>query len=249
MNINSLSKEEKFALFYGILLGDGCLSHYFGKDKKEYFTVTITGHNPDDLPFYKEVIAPLLFSFGRRSASIKRRKDCNAIEFNFSNKSIFAKVASYGFPVGKKGAKLFIPKEFYEKGLVGFVVAGFVATDGSLVLTKNPNKYYPRVEGNGICRVLIKEITDYLVSQGLFGKFYRSKRRQGSNFGYGAKLPWRFQFNGKKNLILFNEKIGFANPKHYRKFLNFLRYDEEYDKNIRGTPCIEHYRIRNKVKL
>ncbi|MCX6750669.1 MAG: hypothetical protein NTZ83_04385, partial [Candidatus Pacearchaeota archaeon] len=74
--------------------------------------------------------------------------------------------------------------------------------------------------------------------------------------GIDFNSPWknpqrkyRFQFNGKKNLLLFNERIGFVNPKHSLKFDNFLKYDKEYDENIRGIPSSKHYLIRNKVKL
>ena len=42
-NLNSLNDEEKFALFYGIMLGDGCLSYYGTKEKVNRFTIAITG--------------------------------------------------------------------------------------------------------------------------------------------------------------------------------------------------------------
>jgi len=33
MDVQNMSKEERFALFYGIMLGDGCLSLVYGKKK------------------------------------------------------------------------------------------------------------------------------------------------------------------------------------------------------------------------
>ena len=156
-NISSLNNDEKFALFYGIMLGDGCLSKYVVKDKREIFTICITGCAKDDRPFYEQVITPLLRSFGRRSITIKEREGCGAIEFNFPDNILFERVKSHGFPIGKKGPSIVIPKYFYDNNLVRFVVVGFMATDGSLVLTRNPNKYYPRIEGNvpGAARVLL----------------------------------------------------------------------------------------------
>jgi len=248
-NISSMSERERFALFYGIMLGDGCLSHYFCNDGRERFVICITGHGSDDLEFYEEILSPLLRSFGRKSVSIKKRKDCNCIEINFPDKVLFDKIHSYEFPIGKKGTKIYIPEFFYKNNLVNYVVAGFMATDGSLVLTKNPNKYYPRVEGNGISSRLIKQISDYLNTLGMKGSFYKSKRKNNHSKIIPKHQPYRFQFNGMNNLLLFNEKIGFLNPKHQKKFLNFLRYNGEYDVNINGIPSQQQRLIRDRVKL
>jgi hypothetical protein len=97
-----LNDDEKFGLFYGIMLGDGCLYHYFTKDKREYFVVCITGYAKDDKPFYEQVITFLLKSFGRKLVTIKEIRDCGAIELNFSDKILFDLVVAFGFPVGKK---------------------------------------------------------------------------------------------------------------------------------------------------
>ena len=40
--------------------------------------------------------------------------------------------------------------------------------------------------------------------------------------------------NGSKNLILFNEKIGFVNSKYKEKFEKFVVYSRLYDKKILG---------------
>jgi hypothetical protein len=77
-NFNSLTDEEKFALFYGIMLGDGCLSQYKTKEGRERFSISITGTYPDDISFYEGVLTPILKSFGRTSVSIRKRKYCNA---------------------------------------------------------------------------------------------------------------------------------------------------------------------------
>jgi len=243
-NINSLNEDEKFALLFGILAGDGCLSLVKGRLK----FISIVG-GLDDLPFFEEIVSPLLKYFRGKATNIKFRKDCNAIEFNFSDVNLFNLFVLRDFPVGKKGLKLVIPKFFYEKDLLKHVIAGFFATDGSLVLTKNPNKYYPRIEGNGISKGLILQISNHLNEVGLSGKFYRAKRINDLRDFKVLQDQYRFQFNGKKNSIAFREKIGFVNPKHEEKFLNFLRYSEEYDLNIKGISNSKHYLIRNKVRL
>lgn len=241
-NINSLNDDEKFALFYGIMLGDGCLSYYVDREGVNRFTLAISG-GTEDKPFFKEIIIPLLAGLGRKSSSIKYKKDCNGIELNFPNRSIFEKVNSYGFPVGKKGPNITIPKYFYDNELVKFVVAGFMATDGSLVLTKNPNKYYPRIEANGISKTLIEQIHAFLISIGMNGAFYFAKRKN-INSTYNVQKQYRLQFNGKKNLILFHDLIGFANPKYEEKFQTFVLYEDEYFKAIKDIPTQKQKFVR-----
>lgn len=202
-DITTLNHKEKFALFYGIMRGDGCLSLVDGNKK----FISITGSLDDDLPFYKEVISPLLNEFRGKDTNIKFRKDCAAIEFNFTDKKLFDIISSKGFLIGKKGPNLIIPEVFYEDKLLKYIIQGFFSTDGSLVLTKNPNKLYPRIECNGISKQLIVQISDYLKKIGMEGSFYEAKRK---NFYFGKdshQKQYRFQFNGKKNLLLFNKNI------------------------------------------
>lgn len=216
--------DKDFALLYGIMLGDGCLSLVNGKTK----FITITGSSKDDLSFFIKIETTLLKKFRKKETKIKFRKDCNAIEFNFVDSNLFDSIASFGFPIGKKGNKLFIPKVFYDKGLVNYVIDGFFATDGSIVLTKNPNKYYPRLEAHAISHNLVKEIYNFLIEIGLRGHFYKCKRRIRDIRWKSVQDQYRFQFNGKRNLLIFSEKIGFANPKYEDKFKEFLEYDKEY---------------------
>ncbi len=236
--------DEDFALLYGIMLGDGCLSLVKGKKK----FVVITGSSDNDLPFFENIIEPILFKLRKRHTKLKFRRNCRAIEFNFADKSLFDFIASFGFPTGKKLDRLFIPKVFYEKKLVEKVIAGFFAADGSLVLTKNPNKYYPRLEAHVISKSLLKEIFNYLGSLGLKGAFYKCKRRAEIGGFSSNHQMYRFQFNGKNNLLLFEAKIGFVNPYYQDRFLNFIKYSDAYDNtpsNNRGLKLSLSYKQVN----
>lgn len=234
--------DKDFAILYGIMLGDGCLSLVNKKDRiaKAKF-VSITGSSDDDLPFFENIISPILTKFRGRNTTIKFRKSCKAIDFNFTDSKLFDVIHSFGFPIGKKENKLSIPKVFYDKKLVEFVIAGFFATDGSLVLTKNPNKYYPRIESRVISCNLLKQIYDYLISIGLNGAFYESKSKPYFKWKNPQKA-YRVQFNGLKNLVLFEKKIGFINPKYQEKFEEFLKYDKEY---TASTLHIPSWKINN----
>lgn len=222
--------NKDFALLYGIMLGDGCLSLIYGRQK----TVTITGSSADDGPFFNEVIKPALKNIRERDTAYRIRKDCKAIEFNFKDRQFFDLMAGLGFPVGKKGNKLFIPDVFYERHLVSFVIAGFFATDGSLVITKNNNKFYPRVEANEIAKTLIKEINDYLNSLGIRCNLYHACRKASFNSRFSDQD--RLQINGRLQTKLFNKLIGFVNPKHLAKFLSIMEYLEEYESRTKGLP-------------
>ncbi len=67
------------------------------------------------------------------------------------------------------------------------------------------------------------------------GGFYSCKRRTTSFGAYKENYPkYRFQFNGKNNLILFEKEIGFVNPRYQKRLDSFLIYSQEYDEIIRG---------------
>ena len=233
--------DKDFALLYGVLLGDGCLS----KCENKYF-ISIAGNKLDDIPFYEEILSPLLLKFRGKPTKIKFRSKQNSIEFNFSDKNLFYKFYNMGFPIGKKGTLIAIPKIFYSKNLIKYIVQGIIATDGSLVLTKNQNKYYPRLELVVTHKYLIKQVYSYLISKGMKGHLYLTKRKP--NPRWKTQLPqYRFQFNGKSNLDRFRIKIGFINPKQENKFNLFTDYSNKYDNSILGIPTQyqKHYRLQN----
>lgn len=223
--------DKDIALLYGILLGDGCLC-LFNKRKK---FITITGSSKQDQPFFEHIIHPILKKLRGKDTNLKLKKGYNAIEFNFHDKNLFDFLHSLGFPIGKKADRIFIPKIFYRKRLIKYVIQGFIATDGSLVLTKNPNKYYPRIEAHACCKKVLIQICNHLNEIGMKGAFYKARRKTVSPSGFNEVHPkFRFQFNGKRNLLIFNDKIGFINPAYKNKFDHFIAYDNKYDIWRRG---------------
>jgi hypothetical protein len=247
MNLKKFSKDQRFALLYGILLGDGCLSRYKTKDGRERFAVCITGDFYSDGEFYKKIIVSLLNSFSEKKVIIQHRPKNGTLSINLLDQDFFKKISSLGFPIGKKGNVLKLPSYFYENGLVSFVISGYFSTDGCIVLTKNPNKYYPRLEGHGIAPNLIKQISDYLNLKGLNGHFYECKRTIKDPRWKTAQQQYRFQFNGEKNLKNFKDLIGFVNPKHKKRYGDFLRYSVEYDLAIKQIPTQKQKPLREKI--
>lgn len=226
IRFSKMNSGQKFALLYGIMLGDGCLSLVNGRKK----FVSITGSSIEDLSFFENVVSPLLFDFRGKSTKIKFRKSCNAIDFNFVDGKLFDLFKRKKFPVGKKGPNVKIPSYFYELGLINFITQGFFATDGSLVLTKNPVALYPRIEAHSVSKILIRQIYDYLTPIGFKGGFYKCKRIADKTNFKNIQEKYRFQFNGLKNLVLFNNLVGFVNFKHQNKFNNFICKRENWEK-------------------
>ena len=246
-NLENLNKEEKFALLFGIMAGDGCLSHCVSNGKN-YFIISVTGNYYDDKPFYTSVVIPLINSLrlDRKPIKFRDRQNYGKIEINFSDKTLFNKLKSYGFPVGKKGSQLIISRFFYEKDLLKYIIQGFFATDGSLVLTKNPNKFYPRIESVVIHKDFLKQVYDYLVSIGLKGAYYKGKSKPDPRWKV-VQDKYRFQFNGKRNLLFFEKLIGFVNPKHNQKFVYFIKYDNEYDATIKSIQSSNQKLLREPI--
>ena len=156
---------------------------------------------------------------------------------------LFEFIHSLGFPIGKKGSEIIIPNIFYEKDLMKYIAQGFIATDGSLVLTKNPNKYYPRIEAHAICKNVLKQLHGYFESLGMKGCFYKCKRLKKE--AWARRDMYRFQFNGNKNLQIFNQCIGFVNPAYKMKFEKFLKYEQEYSLITRGLAS---FKVKDLIK-
>lgn len=151
-------------LLLGILIGDGCLS----RSGNGYF-ISVVGHIKDDKPFFQKVVIPLLSEVVGKQVKARERENQRKIEICFSNKTLFEEIKKTGFPVGKKGIKLVIPKHI-KKSLYRSVIRGYFATDGCFVLTNNNGIIYPRIEFSGISKKLLKQVLDYLNGEGMKGR-------------------------------------------------------------------------------
>ncbi len=211
----TLKLTKKFAILYGVMLGDGCLS-LTSRGKKIVF---IAGSIKDDIPFFENVIRPIIYGLINKDIPIRYKPKTGSIQLNFVKNNLFDFIHSFGFPIGKKGDQLYIPKIFYDRKLVKYVLQGFFATDGSLVLTDNNGTLYPRVEANGIAKKLIEEISVHLNSIGIKCNLYLAKRRMQTGYP-NQQEQYRLQINGKENLKKFTKLIGFINPKQMER-LNY----------------------------
>lgn len=250
MDIKLPKLNKDWALLYGILLGDGSIGKYHKKGHKQNFNynMNITCNAFDDWPFINEIVLPLLKKITKRE--IPAREDArHAIRINICNKGLYYTLRKLGFPSGKKGPNVIIPKIFYNKNLIKYVVQGFFATDGCIVITKNSHKYYPRIEEQTIHKYLMPQVYNYLLSKGMNGGLYKSGKLTHFNItSFNSNYPkYRYQFNGERNLILFRNRIGFVNPKHQRRCADYLLYSEEYELCLEGIPYRDQSEIKNEL--
>ncbi|MBS3146122.1 hypothetical protein J4471_00315 [Candidatus Woesearchaeota archaeon] len=246
--IEFLNYEEKLALFYGIMLGDGCLSNGVYKRHTKH-TICITGSIYGDKEFFDSLIIPLVKDLNNRDVKYHERPNLGSLDLRFEDIILFNKLKDLGFIVGHKGPMISIPDFFNKYNLMINVTRGFIATDGSLVLTKNPNKFYPRIEANGISKPLILGIFKFLSDSGLQGHIYKAKRLKLDGGFRHLQDQYRFQFNGPRNLDLFCRKIGFINSKHFCKLNTFYEYSKVYDEKLKYPYPNNKRRIRDKLNL
>ena len=201
--------NRDLALLYGVMLGDGCLS----RGKKAFF-ISICGHMKDDVNFF-EKIEGIITKIRGKETKYRFRKNQGKIEYNFSDKKLFSTFKDLGFPVGKKGPELKIPSRLPDRLLI-YAIRGYFATDGSVVLANNNGTLYPRLEIKSISKVLVCQVQSFLEKYEIPAKIYLTKVADGQDI-------YRLQVNGYVNGLKFHDCIGFYNPKHETRFLEYKK--------------------------
>ena len=200
--------------FYGIMIGDGCISKYICQNKT-HFEIRIEGNSITDIDYYKSHLKRLISSLVNKNPAIYFRKDCNGICIRFHSKE-FALFLNreLGFPLGRKGQIGINEKLLKDRDKINAVLRGIFDTDGSLYFIKNnsPKRFYPVIEIVSISKKLLQQISDVLRKKGL-----KVTQGHGRN---SVKL------NGKKNLKGWMDLIGTNHIDKKSKFLFWQEYGE-----------------------
>lgn len=200
--------NKDLAEFYGILLGDGCLSKYKNKNSISY-AIRIDGNSLTDRNYYIH-IQNLIFKIIKRKININYRRDCNGIYVSFLSKpfSEFLNKKLY-FPYGKKGEIKISNQLIKNKTLLKQVLMGFFDTDGSLYFTKNNSKirYYPIIELSTHSKALLYQLKELLDKMNFNAVF--------SYYKDSVKL------HGKGNLERWMKLIGSNNNYKYNRYLKW----------------------------
>lgn len=207
--------NEAFAEFYGVLIGDGCISKYISYGNLHY-EIRIDGNSVTDLDYYNTFLLNLIHKATGIYPKMRFRNDCNGIYIKFCSKSLaFFLNTKLGFPFGKKNENglLISDKILSDTSLLRRTLRGLFDTDGSLYFTKNDRnkvRKYPILEISTRSPLLLSQLKIILDSMG-----FKTKIR---HYKDAIKL------HGKKNLLRWFELIGSNHPDKNSKFLFWKKF-------------------------
>ncbi|MBN2122204.1 hypothetical protein JW721_04070 [Candidatus Micrarchaeota archaeon] len=201
----SISNPEALE-FYGIMMGDGCVSRYPIKGGKEKTSVVISGNSEKDRAYFEGFLVPLMGKvFGVRINSRKRRSS-GTIDAVTCASHVSKWLVKHGFPVGMKGRELKMPPELMSlpPESVNNVIRGLFDTDGCVTARKDEGYKYPYIFIWSISSRLREQVKSVLNKQGI------------PAYIHGQTVVVR----GCNNFKIWFKKIGSSNPR------NICKYDE-----------------------
>jgi hypothetical protein len=212
----NLTMNKGLAEVYGAMLGDGCLSTYYSKDKqKQEFCTLITGHT-HDRAYYERIIRPVFIKEFGTKGYLRARTERNAILMVTLKKSVFDFFIKFGFKPGKK-EYINIPEIILEdKILSRACVRGIFDTDGS-IYRRYSKKYnrHKRVYKHLVIQfkmnseILMEQIKKVLESNGIKTTRITAERRS-----------FVLRITEQKSVHLFMKVFRPNNPYHTERYLN-----------------------------
>lgn len=195
--------------FYGIMMGDGCISEYFASyEKIQKREIRITGNGIRDRIYFEKHLLPMLHRLFQVKIKPYFRKDSNVVDLAIKSKHVSSWLIDQGFPIGKKvGLQIpdWIMLQPPEK--INNVIRGLFDTDGCITARKDEgykNPYIFIASGSEILRNQIKIVL----------------RKQGfPAYIHGHSVVIR----GCKNLKKWFSTIGSNNPRNYRRYQRWLK--------------------------
>lgn len=223
---DTISKE--LAYIIGILAGDGSIC--VRKSKGDY-CIKCVGDPSKEVEFYNNVLKPLFKKIFNINITVKKHDSGTTYGFRIYSKALVAYLNQlFELPIGKKYDKLKIPEVIKKNRLVPYFIQGLADTDFCVTYNKNS----PRIVGCSKSPSFIKEVSKELKNMGFrFYEVYDYKIKD-IRFKKGYSLISKVELNGKKNIKLWMNKIGFLNPKHLKKIKgrNIAEDGFEFDSNL-----------------
>ncbi len=191
-------QSKRFAEFYGILLGDGCI--FSGMNG-----LAISGDKILDLIYLKKYVGKLiseLFGVYPSYYISKKHRSVNCVVYS---KIIAKYLLDMGFPSGiKYNHNLEIPKFiFNKKDTLAACIRGLMDTDGSL-------SSHPNVKIMIHLSITIKSLRESVL---------KGLDKIGIKVGYYDK---GIMIYGKDKIQRFRQEIGFSNYKNIIKYQRFI---------------------------
>lgn len=200
----------------GIHIGDGSMNIYKEHNANSY---TYSGHAIDDLDFSKYVknLMKMLYNLYPSYERIQK----NTIMLSYTRKELIKFKQKLDLPLGSKD-KIKIPQWIMEnKDFKIVCIKGIFATDGCLQFQKKYQNvhYYPQLKISSKSEILINQINSILNKFNIKSTISCNRKVTPRN----PNKIWNVYIYGKHNLEKFVKIIGFSNPKHLRKYLNWKK--------------------------
>ena len=209
MNLEDYKKciqNNKFLEFYGILMGDGCLSKYtVGNSEKKIICITCNAIK--DKAYVEKYVNNLIITLFKTKPKIRIRKD-NTIELKVYNKQIFEFLNKVGFPTGIKG-QIKIPNSIIKLPAkkINHLIRGFFDTDGCITARKDEKYRYPIIFISTKSDILRKQFKTLLTKQGF--PTYTNK--------------WDAAIKGIGNFKKWFKVIGSSNKRNLSRYEEFTK--------------------------
>ncbi|MEK6890149.1 MAG: LAGLIDADG family homing endonuclease [Nanoarchaeota archaeon] len=206
----------------GIMAGDG---NIYSKNNR--YEICVVGDAIKDYDYHKEHIRNLFeksFNIIPITKIRKFKDGRQCIVTKIESKSIVSfMINEIGLPKGKK-TNISIPKIIREANndIISKFIRGIADTDFTIHFKNRKNKkgkinYYPLIVGNFSSKALVEGLKELLMKINLHSHIEkRIKTNEENNKKYSS---YAVVITGKKNLLEWMNNIGFANKRHYIKFL------------------------------
>lgn len=198
-----INLTNELSYFIGLFIGDG-FSNKYGFS----YQIQFIGHKISEKDFYENFISNLVSRLFSLKSKIIFDKDSNSLRLNIYSKGLLELLNKrFEIPLGKKFDKVEIPKEILNScpEITLSCLAGLFDAEGCVFMDKRDiyNEEYPRIAFHINNKKLTKQVFDILKNEGI-------------NISNSLNFQM-LNIYGKKNILLFLNKVKLQNPKHIFK--------------------------------
>src|SRR3989344_122243 len=198
-------------------IGDGSMNFYGSRGKLRGL-YQLRGHIEDYKEHYEKRIKPLFEKLFDLKLNIRDMPSTRVVGFQIWDDDLINFKKKLGLPLGYK-YDVEIPKIFLSKdNLKRVVIRGVFDTDGGVYLEKKNHKLYPRLSITTISFKLSEQLLEIFNGIGLRATRYS----QLYNKKFNRKRSYIITIRGVEMFHKFMKEINPKNPKHIRKYQNFL---------------------------
>jgi DNA-binding transcriptional regulator WhiA len=193
------------------------MNFYKNRGKRKGF-YQLRGHIEDDKEHYENRIKPLFKELFEIEINIRDMPSTRVVGFQIWNDKLIHFKKKFNLPLGKK-YNISIPKEVLKNNILKkAVLRGIFDTDGGIYLQKKNNKLYPRI----YITTISQELSEQLLK--LFNqlKLRATRYSQLYNQKFNRQRSYIITIRGIEMFHRFMKEINPQNPKHQRKYREFL---------------------------